>query len=139
MSYEADNSEEHLERSLTDVLAELRKKREDIEAGRDITHLHAPPPPVEDSFPPAPSPFAYHLRMVLVDLERFLLDKNRKDGNSALEPIRVFSRADPITQIDVRIDDNLSRLAHRQDDDTEDTERDTLGHLVLKEVARRMR
>jgi hypothetical protein len=39
-----------------------------------------------------------------------LLEKNAKYGNSALEPIRCFSRADPVEQIRVRLDDKLSRL-----------------------------
>ena len=67
-----------------------------------------------------------------------LVEKNRQYGNSALKPIRLFSRADAIEQIKVRIDDKLSRLQSGQDDDTEDTELDLLGYLVLLRVARRM-
>lgn len=38
-----------------------------------------------------------------------LLAKNAAYGNSALEPVRIFSKADPTEQIRVRIDDKLSR------------------------------
>ena len=68
-----------------------------------------------------------------------LLEKNARYGNSALEPTRLFSSADPIEQIKVRIDDKLSRLRHLQPDDREDTELDLLGYLILLRVARRQR
>lgn len=69
-------------------------------------------------------------------LKAILIDKNRKYGNSALEPVRLFSRADPIEQINVRIDDKLSRIRSGQRDDDEDAELDLIGYLILKRVAR---
>ncbi len=65
-----------------------------------------------------------------------LLEKNRAYGNSALDPVRVFSKADPIEQLKVRIDDKLSRLA-RGSAAGEDVELDLMGYLVLLRVARR--
>lgn len=62
--------------------------------------------------------------------------KNRAYGNSALDPIRVFSKADPISAIDVRIDDKLSRIK-RGGVNQEDTELDLIGYLVLRRIARR--
>lgn len=70
-------------------------------------------------------------------LKQVLLEKNRKYGNSALEPVRLFSKADPVEQIRVRIDDKLSRMQSSQDDDTEDVETDLAGYLVLLKVAKR--
>ena len=70
-------------------------------------------------------------------LKATLLEKNRKYGNSALEPVRLFSKADPVEQIRVRIDDKLSRLQSAQIDDTEDVETDLAGYLVLLKVAKR--
>lgn len=67
-----------------------------------------------------------------------LLDKNRKYGNSALEPKRVFSKSPTIEQLNVRIDDKLSRIESAQGDDTEDPELDLIGYLILKRVARVM-
>ena len=70
-------------------------------------------------------------------LKQTLLEKNRKYGNSALEPVRLFSKADPVEQIRVRIDDKLSRLQSAQIDDTEDVELDLAGYMVLLKVAKR--
>jgi hypothetical protein len=68
-------------------------------------------------------------------VKKMLLDKNRKYGNSAIQPRRIFSSASAIEQINVRIDDKLSRIASRQSDDTEDAELDLIGYLILKRVA----
>jgi len=67
-----------------------------------------------------------------------LLDKNRKYGNSAINPVRIFSRSDPMEQIRVRIDDKLNRILNKQGDDDEDAELDLLGYLVLKRVAQHL-
>lgn len=67
-----------------------------------------------------------------------LISKNRRYGNSALEPVRIFSRASVVEQILVRIDDKLSRLAKGAGDGgpDEDTVMDLIGYLVLLRVAR---
>lgn len=70
-------------------------------------------------------------------IKKVLLEKNRKYGNSALEPKRIFSKHSAIEQINVRIDDKLSRIANQQTDDDEDAEFDLLGYLLLKMVAKR--
>ena len=70
-------------------------------------------------------------------LADLLIEKNRKYGNSALEPLRLFSRADAVEQLRVRIDDKLSRIRSSQADDTEDAELDLLGYLVLLRIARK--
>ena len=66
-----------------------------------------------------------------------LLAKNRRYGNSALEPVRVFSQSNPVEQIRVRIDDKLSRISSRQADDDEDVVLDLIGYLILLRIARR--
>ncbi len=70
-------------------------------------------------------------------IKKFLIDKNRKYGDSALNPIRVFARSDNIEQINVRIDDKLNRMKNRQNDDDEDIELDLAGYLILKMIARK--
>lgn len=67
---------------------------------------------------------------------QLLIEKNRKYGNSALDPLRVFSRASTEEQIRVRIDDKLSRIRSRQSDDSQDTELDLIGYLILLRVQR---
>lgn len=71
------------------------------------------------------------------DIADLLVAKNRQYGNSALEPVRMFSRADAVEQLLVRIDDKLSRIRSAQADDTEDAELDLLGYLVLLRIARK--
>ncbi len=76
------------------------------------------------------------IRQVCGSLADLLVNKNRKYGDSALKPKQIFSKADPIEQINVRIDDKLSRIESNQSDDEEDAEWDLLGYLVLKRIAR---
>lgn len=68
-------------------------------------------------------------------IQDMLLEKNRKYGNSALDPVRVFSKANKAEQIRVRIDDKLSRMKNLQDDDTEDVINDLIGYLILLKIA----
>ena len=66
-----------------------------------------------------------------------LLEKNRKYGDSALNPKRIFSKASPMEQINVRIDDKLSRICSNQFDDKEDAVFDLLGYLILRRIIQR--
>ena len=69
------------------------------------------------------------------ELKAMLQAKNKAYGNSALEPMRVFSKAEPTEQIRVRIDDKLSRIRNGTIDD-EDTILDLIGYLILLRIAR---
>lgn len=75
---------------------------------------------------------------VLGEIGAMLKRKNKSYGNSALEPLRIFSKADDIEQLKVRIDDKLSRIRNGAADG-EDAELDLLGYLVIKQIAHRMR
>lgn len=66
------------------------------------------------------------------ELKEFLLEKNKSYGNSAAEPLQIFSTMSPMDQINVRIDDKLSRIARGNDYRNEDTELDLIGYLILK-------
>lgn len=70
------------------------------------------------------------------ELKNLLLAKNRKYGDSALNPIRVASRADAVEQIKVRFDDKLSRLKSDQADEDEDVLQDMAGYLILWMLAK---
>jgi hypothetical protein len=80
--------------------------------------------------------FETDVRVVLQEIGDMLIEKNRAYGNSALDPVRIFSKASNVEQILVRIDDKLSRLA-RGSAAGEDVEKDLLGYLVILRVARR--
>ena len=68
-------------------------------------------------------------------LAGMLIEKNISYGDSALNPVRVFSRGmDARAQILVRIDDKLSRIA-RGSAAGEDAVLDLLGYLVLYRIA----
>ena len=85
----------------------------------------------------APTTFEQEVRAVLDNLAIILVEKNRKYGDSALSPKRVFSRASAVEQIKVRLDDKISRLMNQQPDEDEDVELDLMGYLVLLRIARR--
>jgi hypothetical protein len=72
------------------------------------------------------------------ELKELLLEKNRKYGDSAINPIRVFSKASAMEQLLVRMDDKLNRIRNRQDDEDEDVIKDLAGYLVLYMVAKDM-
>lgn len=74
------------------------------------------------------------IRRVCSDLAAFLCDKNRKYGDSAISPARIFSTSSAIEQLNVRIDDKINRIRNRQADDDEDAELDLIGYLILKRV-----
>jgi len=78
------------------------------------------------------------IRKELGGLTELLIAKNKKYGNSALNPVRIFSSASPIEQLKVRIDDKLSRISqgHGEDAD-EDTIQDLMGYLVLLRIAQK--
>ena len=71
------------------------------------------------------------------EIRNLLLDKNRKYGDSALNPVRIFSKASVLEQLKVRMDDKLSRLRNAQDDEDEDPTTDLIGYLILYKVALR--
>lgn len=67
------------------------------------------------------------------EIKELLLLKNEKYGNSALDPLRIFSKSDAQEQIRVRIDDKINRIKTGTDDD-EDVILDLLGYLILYRV-----
>ena len=73
---------------------------------------------------------------VLAEIGTLLIEKNAAYGDSALNPVRVFSRASTEEQLRVRIDDKLSRLARGHEYAGDDTETDLLGYLVMLKIAK---
>jgi hypothetical protein len=72
----------------------------------------------------------------LEEIKEFLLKKNKAYGNSALRPVRIFSKASPVEQINVRLDDKVSRLMNGNEYPGDDDELDILGYLILKRMAK---
>ena len=71
------------------------------------------------------------IRMVCNDVAEFLVEKNRSYGNSVLEPIKGFSRADAKERMNVRLDDKLSRIIRGHEYPGDDTKLDIIGYLIL--------
>lgn len=67
----------------------------------------------------------------LYQLVDHVIEKNRKYGNSALNPIRVLSTLSTVEQLYIRLDDKLNRLMNRQDDEDEDIPFDIAGYFIL--------
>ena len=73
-------------------------------------------------------------------IKDLLLEKNQKYGDSALTPLKVFSKLDSEEAICARIDDKMSRIKNNGiTPDTEDTLNDLIGYLVLLKIARKDR
>jgi len=70
-------------------------------------------------------------------IKTLLLEKNKKYGDSALNPTRVFSKANTLEQLYVRIDDKLSRISRGAGllGSDEDVINDLIGYLVLMKIA----
>ena len=81
------------------------------------------------------APLEDEIRAMCARLANFLVEKNQSYGNSAAQPVGVFAkRLDPLAQIDVRIDDKLSRLARGAEYPGDDTIKDLAGYLILRLV-----
>jgi hypothetical protein len=81
------------------------------------------------------APLETEIRKVCQELADFLVEKNRAYGNSAAEPVGIFAkRIDTLAQIDVRIDDKLSRLKRGSEYPGDDTVKDLAGYLILRMV-----
>ena len=79
-----------------------------------------------------------YLREVCEEIEGFLLAKNKAYGNSAEDPVRIFSGSNSnLDLINIRIDDKLSRIARGNEFDGDDTELDLIGYLILKRAIKR--
>ena len=82
------------------------------------------------------SEFEVSLYPIVNNITKMLIEKNRKYGNSALKPQRIFSKASAVEQIKVRIDDKLSRMKNQQNDEDEDVISDLIGYLILLKIAK---
>jgi hypothetical protein len=79
----------------------------------------------------------FKIKEVTNQLQELLIKKNRAYGNSALEPLNVFSKHNAVDSLCARLDDKLSRIKNKGlNDKTEDTLFDLAGYLILLIIAR---
>jgi hypothetical protein len=69
-------------------------------------------------------------------IKDMLIKKNQSYGDSAVDPIRIFSKSDNLEQIKVRIDDKLSRISRGSEFYGDNDLDDLIGYLVLFKVAK---
>ena len=67
---------------------------------------------------------------VLNNVSEVLIEKNRKYGNAALEPIGLFYKGDSVASIAIRIDDKVSRVRNA-DELRKNDMFDLLGYSIL--------
>lgn len=76
------------------------------------------------------------IEKVTKQVSDLLIAKNKSYGDSALHPTRVFSKADAVEQLLVRIDDKLSRIQNGHDWPGDNDIDDLIGYLILLKIAK---
>lgn len=85
---------------------------------------------------PGMSSFEQNVRRILEGVADTVVQKNQAYGDSALNPIRVFSKTDRMEQLYTRLDDKLSRVQKGHEYPGDDTIRDIIGYCTLILIAR---
>ena len=76
------------------------------------------------------------IQLKCAELEDLLIEKNDAYGDSALNPIGIFSCLKAPEAIKIRLDDKLKRIANvGLNDETEDTLMDCAGYMILLMIA----
>jgi hypothetical protein len=70
------------------------------------------------------------------NIKSMLIEKNKSYCDSALDPIRVFSKASSDEQIKIRIDDKLSRISRGSEFYGDNDLDDLIGYLILLKVSK---
>jgi hypothetical protein len=79
--------------------------------------------------------FQEEVTQILEEIKDLLISKNIKYGNSAIDPLGVFSDLSPEEGIRIRIDDKLKRIKNGSlDKDDEDVINDLIGYLVILKI-----
>ena len=76
------------------------------------------------------------IALVCEDIKELVLYKNKQYGDSALNPCRIFSKANAVEQILVRIDDKINRIQQGAGllGEDEDVIQDLIGYLILLKI-----
>lgn len=74
--------------------------------------------------------------LLFENFKEFLLEKNKRYGDSALNPIQVFSNESAEEQIRARLDDKLRRIKN-SDELRKNDVADCFGYIALLLISRR--
>ena len=73
---------------------------------------------------------------VSAEIISLLVSKNKDYGDSATNPVNIFSDGDAVKSLCARIDDKISRIKQKGIyDKTEDSVKDLTGYLILLIIA----
>jgi hypothetical protein len=78
----------------------------------------------------------YAISNICDEIKEMLIEKNKSYGDSALDPIRIFSKANTDEQIKIRIDDKLSRISRGSEFYGDNDIDDLIGYLILFKVSK---
>jgi len=81
------------------------------------------------------APSGHKIIVECLEIAEMLIQKNISYGNSALKPIRIFSKADSKEQIRVRIDDKINRIQNDQAFPGDNDIDDLIGYLILLKIS----
>lgn len=77
---------------------------------------------------------ADEISKVLSSMEKVLIEKNKRYGDSALSPLGIFSKLEAADSICIRLDDKLSRVKNSKELRKNDVS-DLIGYLTLLSVS----
>jgi hypothetical protein len=77
-----------------------------------------------------PSNTKHQITQLTLAMQTVLLEKNKRYGNSALEPLNTFSKLSNSDSIKIRLDDKLSRIKNSDEPRTNDV-CDLIGYCFL--------
>jgi hypothetical protein len=80
----------------------------------------------------------FTIGQVCDEIKAMLIAKNKSYGDSALNPVRIFSTSDSVEQLHVRIDDKLSRITRGGSFIGDNDIDDLIGYLILLKIAREL-
>ena len=118
------SNEQISEPSIRDALDKLRAYESSAPAHAHAGHV--------------PSEFETRVRDLLWQIGDMLIAENRAYSKSAVNPVRIFSRAHPLDQIMTRIDDKLACFRHAKVWPGDDNIDELICHLVDYKVAKAM-
>jgi hypothetical protein len=71
------------------------------------------------------------IKLVTESMCGFLIEKNRRYGDAALDPKNIFSKLPAGEALKVRLDDKLSRIMANEGEPRKNDVSDLIGYLVL--------
>ena len=71
------------------------------------------------------------INIICSNLAKFLIEKNKRYGDSALNPLNIFSKLSAEDGICVRLDDKLKRIQNNSKDVRKNDIIDIAGYLLL--------